>query len=64
MQLYEGQVAELRQKLVAKGKSEAQAEHMVTLAQREAVIKALKKELTVAKGALTKSKAKAKELKI
>ncbi len=39
-------------------------DHIVTLAQREAVLKSLKKELTATKSALAKSKAKNKELKI
>lgn len=63
VQLFEAQVLELRAKLVAKGKSEAQADQMVSLAQREAVLKALKKELTATKQALAKSKAKNRELK-
>ncbi len=46
-----------------KKKTENQVEQIVNLAQREAVIKSLKKELTATKSALVKVKAKNKEFK-
>lgn len=49
--LYENQLQELRQRFVQERKrTELQLDQMFSLAQREAVIKNLKKELTIAKG--------------
>ncbi len=64
-QLYENQIAELRLRLVSdKKKTESQADQIVNLAQREAMIKQLKKEMVGMKAAISKVKAKNKELKV
>ncbi|TNV88004.1 hypothetical protein FGO68_gene12191 [Halteria grandinella] len=63
-QLYEAQIGELKARLMAEGKrTPQQADAFINLAQREAVIKQLKKELTMTKASLAKSKAKGKEMK-
>ena len=63
--LYEAQIGELRQRLVVdKKKTETQADQIVNLAQRDAVIKQLKKEVTGLKIAIAKVKGKNKEMKV
>ena len=55
----------MRQRLIQdKKKTETQADQIVNLAQREAVIKQLKKEVTGLKGTVAKVKGKNKELKV
>jgi hypothetical protein len=64
-ELYENQIQELRVRLMNdKKKNEHQAEQIINLAQRDAVIKQLKKEVTGLKLAFNKVKAKNKEMKV
>ena len=63
-QLYEHQITDLKARLITdKKKTEQQADQIINLAQREAVIKLLKKEISILKGAFAKSKAKNQDLK-
>ena len=63
--LYEAQVVELKHRLINdKKKTEQQADQIINVTQRDAVIKQLKKENTGLKATLTKVQNKNKELKL
>eukprot|EP00347_Sterkiella_histriomuscorum_P007164 403350016 len=62
--LYENQIQDLRTRFVQdKKRTEQQVDNMFSIAQRDAVVKSLKKELSGVKSQLTKSKQKNKDLK-
>ncbi|CDW71439.1 UNKNOWN [Stylonychia lemnae] len=62
--LYENQLNDLKLRFINdKQKTEQQVDNMFSIAQRESVVKNLKKELTQAKALLNKSKTKNKSLK-
>lgn len=64
-QLYDNQIMDLKSRFITdKKKTEHQADQIINLAQREAVIKSLKKELIVMKVSLNKVKSKNKEIKM